>query len=188
MNIRKAKSAGYCFGVNKAVNTAYEASENSNEKVYTLGPLIHNVHVTNELKEKGVSIIDNLDDIDEGTVIIRSHGVGKEIYEKIKKKNLKLIDATCPYVKSIQNKVEKYHNKGYTIIIVGDSDHPEVKGVNGWCENKAKVIFTKEEAKNFKTDENVCVVDQPTIIEALFDDIKNIIKDNCANVVIFNTI
>ena len=74
MNIRKAKSAGYCFGVNKPVNTAYEASENSNGKVYTLGPLIHNVHVTNELKEKGVSIIDNLDDIDEGTVIIRSHG------------------------------------------------------------------------------------------------------------------
>ncbi|MCQ4794391.1 bifunctional 4-hydroxy-3-methylbut-2-enyl diphosphate reductase/30S ribosomal protein S1 [Anaerofustis stercorihominis] len=188
MNIRKAKSAGYCFGVNKAVNTAYEASENSNEKVYTLGPLIHNVHVTNELKKKGVSIIDDLDDIDEGTVIIRSHGVGKEIYEKIKKKNLKLIDATCPYVKSIQNKVEKYHNKGYTIIIVGDSDHPEVKGVNGWCENKAKVIFTKEEAQNFKTDENVCVVAQTTIIEALFDDITNIIKDNCANVVIFNTI
>ncbi|WP_290770567.1 bifunctional 4-hydroxy-3-methylbut-2-enyl diphosphate reductase/30S ribosomal protein S1 [Anaerofustis sp.] len=187
MNIIKAKSAGYCFGVNNAVNMAYEASQNK-KKVYTLGPLIHNAFVTNELKEKGVDIIDDLDKIDEGTVIIRSHGVGKYIYDKIKAKNLKLIDATCPYVKSIQNKVEKYHNKGYTIIIVGDKSHPEVIGVNGWCENEAHVIFSKEEAELFNTDNNVCIVAQTTIIESLFNDIVNIIEENCANVVVFNTI
>lgn len=188
MSIIKAKSAGYCFGVNKAVETAYEASKNKDEKVYTLGPLIHNAFVTNKLKEKGVDIIDDLDSIDSGTVIIRSHGVGKAVYDKIKEKNLKLIDATCPYVKSIQNKVEKYHNKGYTIIIVGDKNHPEVIGVNGWCDNSAHVIFSLDEAREFKSDNSVCIVAQTTIIKSIFNDITNIIKENCADVVIFNTI
>lgn len=186
--IIKAKSAGYCFGVNKAVNTAYEASENSEGRVYTLGPLIHNAFVTDGLRKKGVEIISDLDEIEEGTVIIRSHGVGKSIYDKIEQKGLKLIDATCPYVKSIQNKVEKYHNKGYTIIIVGDRNHPEVKGVNGWCENSATVVFTTGEAEKFHTENDVCVVAQTTIIEALFDDITRIIEKNCKNVKIFNTI
>ena len=186
--IIKAKSAGYCFGVNKAVNTAYEASEKEEGKVYTLGPLIHNQFVTDGLKKKGVEIITDLDQIDSGTVIIRSHGVGKSVYDEIDQKGLKLIDATCPYVKSIQNKVEKYHNKGYTIIIVGDRNHPEVIGVNGWCENSATVVFSTEEAERFTTDNDVCVVAQTTIIEALFDDITKIIENNCKNVKIFNTI
>ena len=109
MKIVLADTAGFCFGVNKAVETAWKtAEEKGTENLYTLGELIHNSYVVDSLKRKGVRVIDSLDDIHAGTVIIRSHGVPPEIYETIKERQLSCIDATCPYVKSIQNKVEKY--------------------------------------------------------------------------------
>lgn len=189
MKIMKAKSAGFCFGVDNAVSTALKASEeHKGEKIYTLGELIHNPSVVEQLSSKGIDVIDSIDQITEGIVIIRSHGVGREIYDQLSDRHLQYIDATCPYVKSIQNKVEKYYKKGYTIIIVGDSSHPEVIGVNGWCENSAFVINTLEEAQQFESDKPICIVAQTTIIKTLFEDICKIIKDKYPETVIFNTI
>lgn len=187
MKIIVADSAGFCFGVNNAVQTAYDAID-LDEKVYTLGPLIHNVNVTDDLESKGIKIIDDLDKIDNGAIIIRSHGVSKDIHEKIKQKNLKKINATCPYVKSIQNKVEKYYNKGYTIIIIGDKNHPEVIGVNGWCNNAATIIYSIEDVMQMGDVDKACIVAQTTIIEDLFDKLVAAIKKKCPNVIVHNTI
>ncbi len=189
MKIVLADTAGFCFGVNKAVETAWKtAEEKGTENLYTLGELIHNSYVVDSLKRKGVRVIDSLDDIHAGTVIIRSHGVPPEIYETIKERQLSCIDATCPYVKSIQNKVEKYHEMGYTIIIAGDKYHPEVVGINGWCENSAYIVNSMEEAQRLELKEPICIVAQTTNIKSRFKSICDTINRKYSDVKVFNTI
>ena len=187
MKIIKADSAGFCFGVERAVSLAAEAAQTQGS-ISSLGELIHNRHVNDRLKASGISVRESIDDFSEGTVIIRSHGVGKEIYEKIRQKNLRLIDATCTYVRSIQNTAEKYYSEGYCVIIVGDETHPEVIGVNGRCENNAVIVQNTEQAEAVCTDKPVCAVAQTTIIKKLFDDICEIIRKKYPQAVIFNTI
>jgi 4-hydroxy-3-methylbut-2-enyl diphosphate reductase len=188
LKIIKAESAGFCFGVERAVSIAMNASHTSITPVVTLGELIHNRSVIEELEANGVGWVESVDDVESGTVIIRSHGVSKNIYELIDSKKLKMIDATCTYVKSIQNKVENYHKKGYTIIIVGDKKHPEVIGVNGWCEDSAVIITDKEEASEIETNSPVCIVAQTTIIKSFFDEVCDIVRLKYPNVLVFNTI
>lgn len=186
-----AKSSGFCFGVQRAVETAL-TNNNLEKKIYTLGPLIHNNDVVNKLKEENVFSI-NLDDTDNltenETIIIRSHGIPKDTFKLLEEKNLHIIDATCPYVTNIHKKVEKYYNLGYGIIIVGDKDHPEVIGINGWCNNTG--IITKDGSELIeKSDlpENVCLVSQTTEKQSNFQKVLAVVKSNCKEVIAFNTI
>ena len=178
MKITLAESAGFCFGVNRAIEMAFNAAGNG--KVYTYGPLIHNKTVTGSLAEKGIVSIDSLDGIDEGTVIIRSHGVGKKVYEDIKAKGLEYIDGTCPFVKKIHNIAEEDHNAGRKIIIAGDKNHSEVIGINGWCENSAVILGSVEEALEFTPDTlEYTMVAQTTFMSSMFDEMAGIIKEKC---------
>ncbi|MBP5164489.1 MAG: 4-hydroxy-3-methylbut-2-enyl diphosphate reductase, partial [Lachnospiraceae bacterium] len=183
---------GFCFGVKRAVDMVYEAVK-SGEKIYTYGPIIHNDQVVNELKEKGVSVLNSpeeLENISEGTVIIRSHGVEKQIYDMIEKKGLKLIDATCPFVKKIHRIVQEEAEKGSNIVITGDRDHPEVKGILSFAGEKVTVIRSSVEAENYKTSDEkpVCVVSQTTFNVNKFKDIIEIFKKKEYSVNVVNTI
>lgn len=189
MEIILAKTAGFCFGVNNAIKIA-EDLQNSGGVINTMGPLIHNDQVVNELKEKGIGIISDIGEAPEGSkVIIRAHGVAPEIYEEAEKRNIEIIDATCPYVKKIHKLVRNMREDGCTIVIAGDRNHPEVKGVNGWCGNSALIANTPEEADAFAPiDGKCCLVAQTTMTRERFDGIYDKLKEKCKSVVKFDTI
>ena len=135
MEITVAKSAGFCFGVQRAVDSVYKELEENSGKIYTFGPIIHNEQVVEDLNKRGIEVIDTVEqlkEIKEGTVVIRSHGVAKEIYDILEQQKLKMVDATCPFVKKIHNIVLDESNNDKTIIIIGNDNHPEVEGIKGW--------------------------------------------------------
>ena len=147
-NVTLAASAGFCFGVKRAIEMAYaEIEKNDGAPLYSYGSLIHNKEVTKDLDAKGLHIIESLDGIDEGTVVIRSHGVGKFLYDALEEKGMRMVDGTCPFVKKIRTIVNEAWNQGKSIIIAGDGKHPEVQGINGWCGNTAIILESPEEAK-----------------------------------------
>lgn len=190
MKITVAKTAGFCFGVARAVDIVEKCCEDKDNKYYTLGPIIHNQHVVDEFARKGISPIENIDSLSGGEkLIIRTHGVGKEIYDKLAEKNVEIIDVTCPFVKKIHNLVARHYKEGYKIVIVGDKNHPEVMGINGWCENEAVIFGTPQEAENAKFGEKpVCVVAQTTFVQEVFEKIVTFLKKTCNDIVIFDTI
>lgn len=185
--IETAKTAGFCFGVKRAVDEVYKAAE-SGRRIATLGDIIHNRQVTDDLKARGVLSYECVEDIpSEYTVIIRAHGVGKDVYDKLEGREY--IDLTCPFVAKIHRIVEEYHNKGYTIVIVGDASHPEVIGINGWCENKAVIIDSEQSDFNINFGEKpLCVVAQTTIKKNNFVQIVQNIKKTCKSTIEFDTI
>jgi len=187
LEIILARHAGVCFGVKNALETVGKFTGHS-EKVYTLGPLIHNRQVVEKLKDEGIEVIESLDQKDSGIVIIRSHGVPPEIYYQADEKGIKVVDATCPFVKKIQNKVKEYYSKGYQIIIVGDKKHPEVKGVNGWCGYSAVIVNSVSGAKAIEHFDKICVVAQTTITHQLWNDVKEVLQKKGGEVKFFNTI
>lgn len=174
MSIIVAKTAGFCFGVNKAVRTVYDLADQDNSEIYTLGPVIHNDQVNDELKKKGVKIIDTVDQAHKsGKIVIRAHGIAPEVYEELNNSEHEIIDATCPYVKKIHNLVEKKCKEGYTIVIVGDRNHPEVIGIEGWCRGKNIIVNDRAEAAQIKpSDEKACVVAQTTITRDKWDGVN----------------
>ena len=187
MEITVAKSAGFCFGVKRAVDITEKALDKF-EDVYSIGSIVHNKFVNKSLEEKGLKFLDNIKDVPSDTkVIIRAHGVTKEELELCKERNLEIIDTTCPNVKKIHDIVSKYSLDGYKLIIIGDKDHPEVKGTSGWVTGDYIVIKSAAELSNVSLDK-VCVVSQTTMnIEsnkAIVAEIKNKAKD-C---VIFDTV
>ncbi|MCX7843161.1 MAG: bifunctional 4-hydroxy-3-methylbut-2-enyl diphosphate reductase/30S ribosomal protein S1 [Clostridia bacterium] len=192
MEIILAKTAGFCFGVNKAVSCAYEQLNNSSGNLYTYGPIIHNEQVVEQLKAKGMRIANNTDDIKgPGSVVIRAHGVSPDVYEEIKAKGVEVIDATCPYVKKIHLLVNEKHKEGYQIIIVGDKNHPEVIGINGWCDNTALIADTPEDVEKIsrnKESKPVCVVAQTTITSEKWHTINEYLKKVFENIIKFDTI
>lgn len=189
MKIYVAEYAGYCFGVKRAVETAENIIEESKSKnIYSLGPLIHNPQVVEKFNKKGLRIIDNIDEIDNGKIVIRSHGIPKSLEDRIHDLNHELVDCTCPYVKSVHKKVYDYYAKGYKIVIVGDKNHPEVIGINGWCNNDAIIINTENEAKNISFFDKICIVSQTTNTLEKFNKISSIINNKGIEVKIFNTI
>ncbi|MDD4002780.1 MAG: 4-hydroxy-3-methylbut-2-enyl diphosphate reductase [Clostridia bacterium] len=185
MKITVAKHSGFCMGVKKAVETALAVKD---KNIYILGELIHNPAVISHLKNNGIKKIDSLDEIDSGTVIIRSHGVGKDVYSKIFEKGLNLVDATCSYVKNIQKKAEKYYKKGYQIVIIGDKNHPEVIGINGWCDNSAIICDEDCEKIDLSGYSKICVLAQTTFSPEKFENILKYIVDDKKIVEVFNTI
>ncbi|WP_051004391.1 bifunctional 4-hydroxy-3-methylbut-2-enyl diphosphate reductase/30S ribosomal protein S1 [Caloramator australicus] len=189
MEILLAKNAGFCFGVKNAMEKALKASEEE-KNVKTLGPIIHNPDAVRLLEEKGVCSLNSVEDVGEDdTIIIRSHGIGKGEYEILKSKAMKVIDATCPYVKNIHNIVEKNFKNGYKIVIIGDSEHPEVKGINGWCDNEAIIIKDIDGVveDNFK-NQRVCVVSQTTFNAKKWHEIACKIIALTKEALIINTI
>lgn len=188
-NIRVAESAGFCFGVKRAIEMAYEAI-GVEPKLYSYGQLIHNKTVTDDLASKGLEIVESLDGLTEGTLLIRSHGVGKALYDEAEAKGLKILDGTCPFVKKIHNIVHDKLAEGMGIIIVGDGTHPEVIGINGWCKNAAVILEDEEAAKTkeIPEKEKYAVVVQTTFRQAKFDKILEILQDRGVNMEVHNTI
>ncbi len=191
MEIRLAKSAGFCFGVKRAVEQVYTQAD-SGKKIYTYGPIIHNEEVVKDLEKKGVHVIDetNLDEVSEGTVIIRSHGVEKAVCDRIQERGLECVDATCPFVKRIHKVVEKESAAGKQIVIIGSATHPEVVGIMGWSSTPVVVIETEEEAENFvlENDREICVVSQTTFNYIKFHKIVEKLTKKGYNVSVVNTI
>ncbi len=185
--IETAKTAGFCFGVKRAVDEVYKAAEGG-RRIATLGDIIHNRQVTDDLKARGVFSYERVEDIPPGyTVIIRAHGVGKDIYDKLGEREY--IDLTCPFVAKIHRIVEKYHNEGYNIVIVGDASHPEVIGINGWCGNEAVIIDSEQSDFNINFGEKpLCIVAQTTIKKNNFVQIVQNIKKTCKSTIEFDTI
>ena len=186
-----ARSAGFCFGVHRAVDTVYERT--GMENVYTYGPIIHNDEVVKDLESKGVKAISDvaqLDGIDNATVIIRSHGVSKNVYESIKTKNYEVVDATCPFVLKIHRIVEQESKAGKQIVIIGNEKHPEVEGIKGWSVSPVYIVDSIEKAQNLEFDraKEVVVVSQTTFNYNKFQDLVEIISKKSYDVSVLNTI
>ena len=194
MEVVKAKSAGFCFGVKKAMETVYQQIEmNRDKKIYTFGPLIHNEEVVKELKSKGVEVVDSVEDLKalkEGIVIIRSHGVSKDIYKIMEDNGIECVDATCPFVKRIHKIVDKESAAGKKIIIIGNDGHPEVEGIKGWSNAPAIVIEKEQEALKFscKSDEKICIVSQTTFNYNKFQELVEIFEKKGYDISVVNTI
>ena len=180
MKVIKAKTAGFCFGVKRAVDTVYEQADTCGGPIYTYGPIIHNEEVVKDLESRGVSVIrseEELEGITEGTVIIRSHGVEKRICDKLLGKGLRIVDATCPFVKKIHNIVEKESAEGKYILIIGNPDHPEVIGIRGWAGSNVSVIQNADDIEkvDFSKNKKICVVSQTTFNYNKFQDLVEIL-------------
>ncbi|MGE5474767.1 MAG: bifunctional 4-hydroxy-3-methylbut-2-enyl diphosphate reductase/30S ribosomal protein S1 [Ignavibacteriales bacterium] len=189
MELVVAKTAGFCFGVNRAVTMANEEVERTNgKKIYSLGPIIHNKQVSENFEKKGLKVINDISEIKEGDVlIIRAHGVPENIYRAAQEKGITIVDATCPFVKKIHSKVSEHSAKGYKTIIVGDKNHPEVIGIKGWDQD-AIVIGEEIEAEKLDLEGQVCVVAQTTITKDKWDNTCRIISDKIPKCEFFNTI
>lgn len=193
MKVIVAKTAGFCFGVKRAVEKVYEEARKGGGPIYTYGPIIHNEEVVRDLEEKGVRVINGpkeLENLTQGTVIIRSHGVGKAIYHLIEEQGLKLVDATCPFVLKIHRIVERESREGRHIVIIGNEKHPEVEGIMGWCTSKVTVIESEKEAEDFMPDpgERICVVSQTTFNNNKFQNLVEIIDKKSYDNNVINTI
>ena len=194
MKIIKAESAGFCFGVKRAVDTVYKCTETgTDEKIYTYGPIIHNEEVVKDMEKRGVRVIRSEEDLaalKEGTVIIRSHGVEKRVYEELEKKGIHIVDATCPFVKKIHKIVEKHSEQGDRIIIIGNPDHPEVQGIRGWAKSPVSVIRNAEESESLScpADQKICIVAQTTFNYNKFKELVEIIEKKSYDVSVLNTI
>ena len=193
MEVRLAKTAGFCFGVRRAVDTVYEQVEQAEGPIYTYGPIVHNEIVVQELEEKGVKVLNSeeeLKSLTSGTVIIRAHGVGEKVYELLKQQGVNLVDATCPFVKKIHRIAQKEEANGRHILIIGNAKHPEVEGIRGWCEKPAYVVESLEEAENFALPmgEKLCIVSQTTFNYNKFEDIVEIISKKGYDIIVLNTI
>ena len=192
MEVTLAKTAGFCFGVKRAVDKVYELADTEN-KVYTYGPIIHNEEVVQDLEKKGVTVLNTLEELSnvrDGIVVIRSHGVPEKVYRLLEEKNIRYADATCPYVRKIHKLVEKHSAAGRTIVIVGNDHHPEVEGIKGWSKTTPFVISSVQEAADFELPEGtpICVVSQTTFNYNKFKDIVEILDKKRYDRLVLNTI
>ena len=191
MSVTIAKTAGFCYGVKRAVDAVYaKVEEKGHGNIATLGQLIHNKQVVEDLQQRGVIVYNDVNEIQDGVdVIIRTHGIPKKALDIIKNKNVMYEDLTCPFVAKIHRIVKEYHEKGYQIVIVGDEKHPEVIGINGWCDDSAIVLYSCDDKIFDKiAQKKVCIVAQTTINREIFGQIVQFIKKTCKEVVFFDTI
>ena len=192
MEVTLAKTAGFCFGVRRAVDKVYELAD-IEDKVYTYGPIIHNEEVVSDLEAKGVTVLHSLEElatVKDGIVVIRSHGVPEKVYRLLEEKQIRYADATCPYVRKIHKLVEKHSAAGRRIVIVGNDHHPEVEGIKGWSKTEPFVISSVEEAQKFDLPEGtpICVVSQTTFNYNKFKDIVEILDKKRYDRLVLNTI
>ena len=194
MKVTLAKSAGFCFGVKRAVETVYQEIGQTQAPIYTFGPIIHNEEVVTDLENKGVVVVqsvDELKDMPKGTVIIRAHGVEQSVYHEIRDLGFEVIDATCPFVLKIHRLVEKYSKENYHVVIIGNETHPEVIGIKSWSSTEATtVLSSKQEAEDFLTldGRKVCIVSQTTFNYNKFQELVEIISKKGYDIIVLNTI
>ena len=193
MQGKVAETAGFCFGVERAVNQVYDQIKNENGPIYTLGPIIHNEEVVRDLEEKGVKVLNSENEIltlTEGTVIIRSHGVGKHIYDMLKAQGVQIVDATCPFVKKIHRIVQEQNLQGRRVIIIGDEPHPEVEGIKGWGDARTMVVKNEEQMEKLPsfTGEKLCIVSQTTFNYNKFKDLVEKFEKKGYDILVLNTI
>ena len=206
MNFLRAKTAGFCFGVDHAVKMAFQALEESlgtDRRVFSYGPLIHNEAVIKRLEKQGLTVVESLEEISEhctgrtelANVIIRAHGVGPEVYKRLEDMGARVIDATCPFVRKIHKLAEEQTQQGRQVVIVGSPDHPEVIGINGWCGNSAIIDDNIDRLKEFFTREKdagnnilYSVVAQTTFSKEKFTEFTNFLKKSFDKAIIFDTI
>lgn len=188
MEILVAKNAGFCFGVKRAINMAHDCAREATGNIYTLGPIIHNPQVVKELEESGISKVDKVEEINNGTVIVRSHGVTSHEIEAIKEKGLKVVDATCPFVKKTHEYVELLTREGYSVIVVGEKEHPEVKGILSYGAKDIIAASTVEYLQGMPKKKKIGIVAQTTqSIENLQAVVAHCLK-KASELKIFNTI
>ena len=187
MEIIIAENAGFCFGVDRAIKMT-EAELAKGGCVYSYGPLIHNRQAVERLEKDGLKTINDYSNIEKGKIIVRAHGVSEKTIRSIEDTNLDLIDSTCPYVKSVHKKVAEYYKEGYQIIIIGDKDHAEVIGINGWCNDSAFIVNTALEAYELPNMQKSCIVSQTTNRLEKFLELSDIIEEKSEEMKLFNTI
>lgn len=193
MEIIVAKNAGFCFGVERAVDAVYDLLKEDASELYSIGPLIHNELVTNDLKSKGLVEINNYDEIKNlknNKVIIRTHGIEKDVYDLLTSNNNSIVDLTCPFVSKIHKLVKEYSENGYKIIVIGDKDHPEVKGIVSYAKEDIFVVINEEDIRNLEIDRNdkVFIVFQTTTNAENAQKLVDILKDLFYNYRLVNTI
>lgn len=195
MKVEIAKYSGYCFGVKRAMDMAWEElmknSENTQKQIYSIGPLIHNNQAMQKYKDKGLLIEEKVENLEKNSIaIVRSHGLSKYFYDKMEEKSIKVVDATCPFVKKIQDIVYKSHISGSKIILIGDRNHPEIIGINGWAEDSSIIINSLDDALSFEVNEHsdYIVVVQTTYKLEKYQQIEKILKNRLKKVEFFNTI
>ena len=192
MQIKVAEHAGFCFGVRQAVDRVYELSENKNRSVFTLGPIIHNERVVEDLERRGVMVAEDISDVPEGSlVVIRSHGVPESVIKQLNDLKISYENATCPFVKKIHEVVRQNSRAGEEIVIVGSAKHPEVIGILGWSTNGGTVVETHEQAEAFVPSDphtKVCVVAQTTFNSKKFQEFVEIFEKKEYNLNVANTI
>lgn len=196
MKIKLAQTAGFCFGVRRAVDTVYKELEKAGEgsiPIYTYGPIIHNEEVVKDMEERGVKVLEGeeaLEKLSGGIVIIRSHGISEHIHRILEEKGVAVVDATCPFVKKIHSIVKRESMAGKQIIIIGDQKHPEVQGIKGWAGENVEVVQTADEAKQLSAESGrkVCIVAQTTFNYNKFKDLVEIILEKGYDISVLNTI
>ena len=195
MKIELAKTAGFCFGVKRAVETVYkQLEEHKDTLIYTYGPIIHNDEVIKDMKARGVQVLntsDELKELKEGIVIIRSHGVPKYVHEILDERGVSCVDATCPFVKKIHRIVTEESAKGSYIVIIGSDVHPEVEGIKGWAGEQVSVIQTVKDAEGFALDnpeQKICIVSQTTFNYNKFKELVEIMCKKGYDINVLNTI
>jgi small subunit ribosomal protein S1 len=176
MRVQVSAKAGFCFGVKRAIEMATDTVRNKEGPIFTLGPLIHNPQVVASLAKMGVNVINDLEDIKKGTLIIRSHGVSPELIDKARERGLNIVDATCPFVRRAQSLARELSDQGMQVVVVGDRDHPEVQGIVGWTNGKALVVENPEEAALLDNEAEYGVIAQTTQMLENFDAIVDVIR------------
>ncbi|OQY19898.1 MAG: 4-hydroxy-3-methylbut-2-enyl diphosphate reductase [Desulfobacteraceae bacterium 4572_35.1] len=188
MEIVLAKSAGFCFGVKRAVNMAFKAADKS-DSICSLGPLIHSPQLVKKLENEGIRVVDSVADMVDETVIVRSHGITRSEEEELVARQLKVVDATCPFVKKAQQYVSSLGNNGYAVVIVGEQEHPEVQGIVSYAADAAAwVVANVEQAQAIPVQRKIGLVAQTTQSFENFRDISSILLNKCKELRVFNTI
>lgn len=188
MKLITAKSAGFCFGVKRAMEIALDAAQKYPHPLYTFGPLIHNPQAVEYLERQGVKVRDRMEQISEGTVILRSHGVPLKDLEKARKKGLRIVDATCPIVKKAHFFAKFLRRSGYALLIVGDADHPEVEAIRSYLDRDVEVVERPEALKRMGPWKKLGIIAQTTQSFGLFKEVIAASLERSKEVRVFNTI
>ena len=193
MKVVVAKSAGFCFGVKRVVEQVYEQLKRKDKPIYTYGPIIHNEEVVRDLEEKGVKVLETEEELlnlQNGVVVIRSHGVEKRIYQILEENGVELVDATCPFVKKLHRIAEEQGREGRRLLIIGNEAHPEVKGIKGWGNADTLVVERPEQVEGLplKPGEKLCIVAQTTFNYNKFQELVEKISETRYDILVLNTI
>ncbi len=193
MEVIVAKTAGFCFGVKRAVEQVYRQIEQASQPVYTYGPIIHNEQVVQDLEGKGVKVLETEEELlglKEGIVVIRSHGVGKAVYQMLEKNHVTVVDATCPFVKKIHRIVEEQQRAGRRVVIIGNPGHPEVQGIRGWGDERVLVVENASQVEHLPVEpgEPLCIVSQTTFNYKKFQDLVEKFEKKGYDILVLNTI